>query len=802
MMPRIRKAAVLGAGVMGSHIAAHLANVGISTVLLDIVPATLTPEEQQRGLSCDSDVVRNRLANQGIQRAQEAQPAAFYIPAAAALITPGNMQDHLHWLADADWVIEVVPEQQEVKAEVYAAITPYLKPGVILSSNTSGLSITALSSALPESLRRRFLGTHFFNPPRYLKLLEVIPTAETDPEVRDTMFDFGRRILGKGVVQAKDTPSFIANRIGIYAMLCCVKTMMDEGYTISEVDAITGTPMGRPRSATFRTADMVGIDTLVHVATHTLSALPEEALHRVVPEPNFLEAMVKRGWLGNKTGQGFYKAVQTESGREFHELDYHTLTYQPQRRLRTPALQLIREVEDSRQRVRALAYADDRAGRFAWKVLSATLLYTAERVLEIADTIVQIDQALKWGFNWELGPFETWDALGVEKAAEKMRQEGRELPASVTGLLEAGHASFYQQERGRRRYFDLHQECYLEEPIDPRCMALNVLKAEPGHVVRSNPGASLIDLGEGVACLEFHTKMNAIAGDIVEMLLQAVETVERQFVGLVIGNEAENFSAGANLALILLESQNENWDVIEQAVRTFQEATLALKSLNLPVVAAPAGMTLAGGCEICLAADRIRAAAETYMGLVEVGVGLVPAGGGCKELLWRHQENLPSDVPVDLFPMVQRVFQIIGLAKVSTSAAEARQVGFLRNQDAITVNRDHLLFEARQTVIDMAAEGYAARQPVDLRVAGRSGYGNLLAALYNMETARFITSYDRHIGKKLAYVLTGGDVPDGSTVSEHHLLELEREAFLSLCGEAKTQERMRHMLETGRPLRN
>lgn len=801
MEHRIRRAAVLGAGVMGSQIAAHLANVGIPSYLLDIVPSTLTPDEQRQGLTLEHPRVRNRLAQQGLQQAQGAQPAAFYTPTAAAMVTPGNMQDHLPWLQEADWVIEAVTEQPAMKARVYEAIVPYLRPDVILSSNTSGLSITALSHTLPVPLQQRFLGTHFFNPPRYLKLLEIIPAPHTDPAVITMMLAFGSRVLGKGVVQAKDTPNFIANRIGIYAMLCCVKLMMDEGYTVSEVDAITGPPLGRPRSATFRTADLVGLDTLLHVANNSVASLPGDPIAQVVPQPNILETMVARGWLGNKTRQGFYKTVQTDAGREFYELDYRTMEYQPPRPLRAPSLQALRDVEDAGQRLRTLAYADDRAGQFAWKALRATLLYAAGRIPEIADDILQVDQALKWGFNWELGPFETWDALGVDTAARKMQQEGQELPPLVTALLQAGHTHFYQHHQGQRRYFDLSRVAYHDEPHTPHHLRLRSLK-EQNRVVRRNAGASLIDLGEGVACLEFHTKMNAIGGDIVEMMQQAVDEVPRQFVGLVLGNEAEHFSAGANLALILLEAQSENWDVIEQMVRMFQATTLALKYLEVPVVAAPAGMTLAGGCEICLAADRIRAAAETYMGLVEVGVGLVPAGGGCKELLWRHQEGIPPDVPLDLFPLVQRVFQTIGLAKVSTSAAEAQQAGFLRASDRVTINRDYLLYDARQTVLDLVAEGYAPPPPPRIRVVGRSGYANLLAGLYNMHTARFISDYDRHIGKKLAYVLAGGDVPDGSTVSEQHLLDLEREAFLSLCGEPKSQERMHHMLERGRPLRN
>ncbi len=798
---RIRKAAVLGAGVMGAQIAAHLANVGIPSWLLDIVPTTVTAEEKQRGLTLDSLEVRNRFARLGIQQLQQRQPEALYAKADINRITPGNIHDHLPMLSEVDWVIEAVTEQYEAKRQLYQAVVPHLKAEAILSSNTSGLSITTLSTDLPQALQRRFLGTHFFNPPRYLKLLEVIPTVHTDTTILEAMCTFGRRVLGKGVVQAKDTPNFIANRIGVYALLCCMKVMVEEGYSISEVDTITGPALGRPRSATFRTADLVGLDTLLHVATNTVAALSTDPIRQVIPEPNFLETMVARGWLGNKAGQGFYKQVRTEKGREFYEINYQTLEYQPQCPLRTPTLQQVRGVEDVRQRVKMLAYADDRAGQFAWKVLSETLLYAAARIPEIANDIVQVDNAMKWGLNWALGPFETWDALGVQTAVQKMAQEGRDIPPLVQTLLQAGHTAFYETRQGTQRYFDMHQQAYQEVPQDPPHLCLRVLKGQQ-RVVHTNAGASLIDLGKGVACLEFHAKMNAIGGDIVDMLLRAGEVIPQDFVGLVIGNDAENFSAGANLALILLEAQNENWGTIEQMVRMFQQANLTLKYLPVPVIAAPAGMTLAGGCEICLATDQICAAAETYMGLVEVGVGLIPAGGGCKELLWRGQEGLPEDIPLDLFPLVQRVFQTIGQAKVSTSAAEARHAGFLRPQDRISVNRDYLLYDARQLVLEIVARGYIPPSPPRIRVIGRSGYGNLLAALYNMHMARFISEYDRHIGQKLAYVLSGGDVPEGSRVSEQHLMDLECEAFLSLCGDPKTQARMYHMLETGQPLRN
>jgi len=798
----VRKAVVLGAGVMGSQIAAHLANVGIPSFLLDIVPTALTPQEEQRGLTLEHATVRNRLAQLGKQGALHVRPAPFYIADAAALVTPGNLDDHLTKLSEADWVIEAVTEKLEIKRSLYQTIAPHLNDTAVLSSNTSGLSITALSDTLPDALQHRFLGTHFFNPPRYVKLLELIPGPQTNPDVVQRMIRVCRDALGKGVVLAKDTPNFIANRLGVYGILSCLRILQTDGYTISDVDAITGSAMGRPSSATFRTADLVGLDTLMHVVTNGLASLPNDPIQDVAPDPAFVPAMVEKGWLGNKTGQGFYKQVQTETGREFYEIDPQTLEYRPQQRLQAASLQQARQIDDVKKRIAALVFADDRAGQFAWKALSATLSYTAHIVPEVTDNIVNVDHAMRWGFNWELGPFETWDALGVEHVANKMEAEGRRLPPLVQAVLQqSGQPMFYRYDNGARQVFDLGQNRHVPEAPESHTLRLAPLKARE-QVVRSNPGASVIDLGDGVACLEFHSKMNVIGGDTVAMMQIAIEEVERNFAGLVIGNEAENFSAGANLALILLEIQSEEWDLVDQMVRAFQNVNQALTYLSKPVVAATAGMTLAGGCEICLAADRIQAAAETYMGLVEVGVGLIPAGGGCKALLQRYGETLPADVPMEFFPLVQRVFETIGLAKVSTSAAEARQMGFLRPRDRISLYRDGLLHDAKQTVLEMAAHGYTPPQPSMLRVVGRSGYGNFLAGLYNMETARQISSYDRQIGRKLAYVLSGGDVPDGSRVSEQHLLDLEREAFLSLCGEPKTQERMLHMLQRGRALRN
>jgi len=798
---QVRKAVVLGAGVMGSQIAAYLANVGISSFLLDIVPTSLTAAEEQRGLSLDHPAVRNRLARQGKQGAMQARPAPFYNLEMAALISVGNLEDHLAVLAAADWVIEAVTEHLDTKRQLYQAITPYLNDSAILSSNTSGLPITALSDALPEALQRRFLATHFFNPPRYVKLLEIIAARRTDTAIVQGMADFCRSRLGKGVVLAKDTPNFIANRLGVYGLLACLQLMQSEGYTVSEVDAITGRAMGRPASATFRTADMAGLDTLLYVVTNGLAALPDDPIQTMVPDPAFVPAMVARGWLGNKTGQGFYKQVRPNGSSEFYEIDPQTLNYKPQQRLQAPSLLQARQIDDVAKRLATLAFADDRAGRFAWKILSTTLCYAARLVPDVTDNLADIDRAMRWGFNWELGPFETWDALGLAAVANKMEQDGYALPPLVQQVLSSHHASFYRDDNGTRYVFDLRRGRHIAERPVPRTLSLGPLKGRQ-QVIRSNPGATLIDLGDGVAGLEFHSKMNAIDGDTVAMMQSAIAEVEKNFAGLVIGNEAEHFSAGANLALILLEAQSEEWDIIEQMVRTFQDTNQALTYMNKPVVAAAAGMTLAGGCEICLAADHIDAAAETYMGLVEVGVGLIPAGGGCKALLQRYGEGLPKQVAMDIFPLLQRVFETIGLSKVSSSAIEARQMGFLRRSDRIIVARDALLYEAKQRVLEIAAPGYIPPQPATLGVVGRAGYGNFLAGLYNMEIARQISAYDRHIGRKLAYVLCGGDVPGDSCVTEQHVLDLEREAFLSLCGEPRTQERMRHMLERGKPLRN
>lgn len=801
----IRRAAVLGAGVMGAAIAGHLANVGIPVYLLDIVPTRLTPEEERRGYSLDSPEVRNRLAAEGRQRLLKTSPAALYTPDRVDLITPGNLEDHLAWLGEVDWVVEAVVENLDVKKELFRKILPFLRPGTIVSTNTSGLSVNQMVEGLPLEFRRNFLGTHFFNPPRYMPLLELIPGRDTSPEVVDFMRDFCDRVLGKGVVLAKDTPNFIANRIGVYGMVATLRAMVEEGLTVEEVDALTGPVMGRPKSASFRTLDLVGLDVFLHVARNVAASVTDPAEKEAFRLPDFVLEMVRRGWLGEKAGQGFYKKV-SQPQKEILALDYNTLEYRSQVKVNLPGLTAARALQDPADRFKALLTAKDRGGRFTWRIVRDTLAYAAAKAAEIADDIVAVDRAMKWGFNWSQGPFELWDTLGVPYVASRMEAEGVEVPALVKDLLAAGHKSFYRKENGRR-YFYGFDGSYRPEELPAGVIVLTSVK-EQGRVLARNAGASLLDLGDGVLCVEFHSRGNSIGQDTIQMLRRGLAELEKGYVGMVIGNQGHNFSAGANLFLLLMAAQEQEWDEVDLMVRQFQQVTMALKYSSRPVVAAPFRMTVAGGCEICLAAPRVQAAAETYMGLVEVGVGLLPAGGGIKEMLLRSQAGLPapleSRIPqqVDLQPLVNRAFEIIATAKVATSAAEARHFGFLRPGDGITVNTDRLIGDAKAAVLEMAAGGYRPPQRARIKVTGTAGYANLELVIYTMHQGGYISDHDARIARKIAHVITGGGVVPGSVVSEEYILDLEREGFLSLLGEPKTQERIKHMLQTGKPLRN
>ncbi|HEY6333511.1 MAG TPA: 3-hydroxyacyl-CoA dehydrogenase NAD-binding domain-containing protein, partial [Blastocatellia bacterium] len=732
--------------------------------------------------------VRNRFAAAGLANALKIKPSAFFSPASASLITVGNLEDDLAKIGDADWVIEAVVEDLSAKRQLLARVDRSRKPGSIVSSNTSGISINQMSEGLSDDFHKHFLGTHFFNPPRYMKLLELIPIANTLPEVTHFIADFCDRVLGKGIVYAKDTPNFIANRIAAFSSLNTMKVMVEGGYTIEDVDAMTGPLIGRPKSASFRTADLVGLDTSLYVAVHLYEAVPNDEMREVLKAPAFLRDMVARRWLGNKTGQGFYKKQKGEGGKtEYWALDYKEMEYKPPTKVRFPTIDVARTIEDTAERIRTLIYGKDKVGEFLWKTISANLVYAANRIPEIADSIVSIDDAVKWGFNQEFGTFELWDVIGVEKSVAKMRADGTQIPALVQRLLDSGKKSFYTRNDGRDYFFNSTTGEYEEKDPGQGIIILKSLK-DRGKVIKKNAAVSLIDIGDGVACLEFHSKMNAIGADTISMMNQSVRIVEESFEGLVIGNQAENFSVGANLMLLLLGAQEGEWDEIAMSVRHFQNANMGLRYSAKPVVAAPRGMALGGGCEVTMHADKARAAAETYLGLVEVGVGLIPGGGGVKEMVLRATENtVPGE---DLLTHLRKVSETIATAKVSTSAVEARELGFLRSTDGITMNRDRLIEDAKQTVLAMVAEGYVQPRPrTDIPVPGETAYAAIKLAIHMMLRGGFISEYDAHVASKLAYIITGGGLTHRSLVSEQYLLELEREAFVSLCGERKTLER-------------
>jgi 3-hydroxyacyl-CoA dehydrogenase len=802
-MLTIRKAAVIGAGNMGAQIAAHLANVGIPSVLMDVVPSEVTPEEQKRGLTLQQPNVRNRVTQLLFERARKLSPNPFFVPETAQLIRIGNIEDNLAELKDADWIIEAVLERAEVKSAVHVKIAAHARPDAVVTTNTSGLSIQGMVEGLPIEHRRRFFGAHFFNPPRFMRLLEIIPTEVTDPVLLNSFTEFAEKRLGKGTVRCKDTPGFIANRIGSFAMLQALWLTVKEGLSLDEVDAITGPPMARPKSATFRLGDLVGVDLMVQVARNFTDQLRHDDQVALFRLPEFIGEMVKRGWWGEKKGQGFYKRVQTEKGREILTLDYQSLEYRPRQRAQFPSLEKVAKITDPAERLRELCAATDKAGAFAWKHLSTVLAYTANRWTEIADDVVSIDNALRWGFNWELGPFEIWDALGVGETAERLAREGREVPELVRDLLDAGKTSFYETREERRSFFDVSKRTFARIPTPPKAISLPLLH-KGTQVIRTNPGASLIDLGDGVACLEFHSKMNVIGPDQMDMLKQALDEVRKNFVGLVIGNQGEHFSGGANLLLLITQIQNQDWDNLDSGLRAFQNSFSTLRQFEKPIVAACHGYTLGGGCEIAMGADHVVAAVETYMGLPECGVGLIPAAGGTKEMLIRCTEQILRTEDSDYFPGIRHAWETIGLGKISTSAPEAGKLRYLRMSDTtIVLNREWLLGEAKANVLQRVASGHQPRpQRSDVPAIGESGLAVFKMLLHQMRMSGQISEHDQRIGAKLAYVLCGGDLTSLHFVSEQYVLDLEREVFLSLCGEPKTLERIKHTLRTGKPLRN
>jgi len=802
-MLTIKKAAVIGAGTMGAQIAAHLANVGIPVLLMDIVPAELTPEEQKRGLTLSAPEVRNRVTKTLFERARKLSPAPFFTPEAASLVRLGNVEDHLADVKDADWVIEAVLERMDLKQELHKKLAALARPDALVTTNTSGLSIHGMTQGLPTEYRRRFFATHFFNPPRYMRLLELIPNPDTDAARLKAFADFAEAILGKGIVVGKDTPGFVANRIGCFDLQSVFWRMLEDGLTIDEVDAITGPALGRPKSATFRLGDIVGVDLLAQMGRNLQGLLPDDAELKRFRLPEFIEEMVRRGWWGEKKGQGFYRRVKTGQGREILTLDCRTLEYRPQQKPQFASLAAASRIPDRGERIKSLCSAPDKAGQFAWKHLSAVLCYAANRIPEIADEVVTVDHAMKWGYNWELGPFEIWDALGVGETAQRLENEGRPVPQLVRDLLAAGKQRFYELRGPRLFYFAPAKRDHVESGEAAKAILLSRLH-QANRVVMSNAGASLVDLGDGVACLEFHSKMNVLGPDQLGLLSQALEEVRKNFAGLVIGNQGEHFSAGANLLLVVTQIQNQDWAELDESIRVFQRLNGSLRQFEKPVVAACHGYTLGGGCELSMGAHHVVAAAETYLGLPEVGVGVIPAAGGSKEMLVRATESLPRAEDFDYFPFVRQAFETIGLAKVSRSAPEAVQLKYLRaHESTLVLNRDWHIGEAKARVLQLAAAAAQPQPPrTEIPALGESGVAQFKMILHQMRVAGQISEHDQKVGTKLAAVLCGGDLTSLHFVSEQYLLDLEREAFLSLCGEPKTLERIQHTLKTGKPLRN
>ncbi|WP_409346995.1 3-hydroxyacyl-CoA dehydrogenase/enoyl-CoA hydratase family protein [Paenibacillus sp. MBLB4367] len=791
MRPTIRRAVVLGAGVMGAAIAANLAGAGVDVVLLD----RPTDDSSERPAA---SVDRSRLANAGKQNLLKQKPSPLFDHSDLDRIDTGNFEEHLHAAADADWVIEAVSERLDIKLELLAKLAPHLQAGTIVSSNTSGLSINRLAVAMPEKVQPFFLGAHFFNPPRYMKLLELIPSAHTSKETIERLASFAERRLGKGIVTAKDSPNFIANRIGTYGIMVTLEEMSAHGLSLSAVDALTGTALGRPKSATFRTLDIVGLDTFAHVANNMREHADDEEERQIFALPEWFREMVGLGRLGEKTGQGFYKAVPGEDGsKTILQLDLLTMNYTPKDKTRFACLDAAKNGKTAAEKLTAMTSGLDPGSAFVWDVLKRTLLYAAAVMPVIADDLASVDDALRWGFNWEWGPFELWDKLGFVKTALRMKAEGEVLPLWIERRLADGIPSFY--EKGEVVGSD-GERCSRKVPQEH--IKLSALKKQDKKIIRQNYGATLVDIGDDVVCLELHSPNNAVGPDILQMVTYSVDETERNYRGLVIASEGKHFCVGANLMLLLMEAQDDNWTEIDRMIASFQRAGMAIKYSARPVVSAPYGMTLGGGVELSIPAARVQASAETYMGLVEAGVGLIPAGGGTKEMLVRAAAAVDFDGKVDLQPFVNRVFETIGMAKVSTSAADAKRIGYLRTHDNISFNRERQLFDAKRTVLALDAEGYVPPAPRQTRVVGAPGLAALNLGVYQMRCGGLISEHDAVIGGRLAHILCGGEVPAGTLVSENYLLELEREAFLSLCGEPKSQARMQHMLLKGKPLRN
>jgi 3-hydroxyacyl-CoA dehydrogenase len=801
MINRIRKAAVIGSGVMGGGIAALLASAGIDTLLLDIVPPNLKDNEK------DDPGARNRIVSAGLQGLLKSKPPLLMHPGDARRIAIGNLEDDFEKLADCDWIVEVVVENPKIKQALFQRIEDVRRPDTIVSTNTSGIPLKLLCRDRSPEFRQHFLGTHFFNPVRYMKLLEIIRGEETLPEVAALISDVGERLLGKGIVNAKDAPNFVANRIGVHGMARAIQLMAEHDLSIAEVDALFGPLMGRPKTAIFKTADLVGLDIMLHVAQNTYQLVKDDEQRDAFRLPAFVEKMVTAGLLGKKSGSGFYKTVKDKDGRRQRlVINPDTLAYEPWKPPQLACLAEAKMAGSLAKRIKAIITGSDKGAAFAWRALADNLVYAASRIPEITDSLVEIDNGIKWGFNFEMGPFETWDAIGVRESVARMEKEGIAVPDKVKAMLSAGCESFYRREKGQLQYFDFDSGQYRPVPISADAVSLPLLKTA-GKEIKSNPSASLVDLGDGVFCCEFHTKMNALNGDIIAFLNESIDFVAAEGSALVIGNQAGGmpgaFSAGADLVMMMGLAMQKQYAQLEAAAKALQDVLQKAHYAPFPVVAAPYGLALGGGCEICLAADRIVAHAELYLGLVEVGVGLLPAGGGCLNLWKKVTGGIPEAVrEIDLGPFFVHVFKSIATARVSSSAADARAAGYMSATDRIVFNRDHLIGEAKKEALKMAREGYAPpiRKPV--RVFGEAGRGMANAELFNMLQGGFASPHDVLIAKKIAYVLGGGEFRTHAEVPEEVILKLERRAFADLWREEKTMARVQHMLKTGKPLRN
>ncbi len=785
---------------MGARISAHLANAGVPSYLLDIVPP-------------DADgAARNRIAVAGLEGAVKSKPAAFFKPSLARLVTVGNFEDDLQKLAEVDWIIEAVVEDMEIKRTLLRKIEAVRKPGTIVTTNTSGLPVAKIVEGFSDDFRRNWFGTHFFNPPRYMRLLELIPTPDADPAAMDTIAQFCDLHMGKGVVHAKDTPNFIANRIGIFSVLNVMRLMQELDLSVEEVDALTGTAVGWPKTATFRLGDLVGLDVMGHVVRNTLTNIHDERSDLQLPD--FFKQMLERKWLGDKTKGGFYRKSKKDGKSEVSVLDWKTLEYRPSQRPKFPALEMAKTIDDLPERLRTLlAPGKDKASVFLWSALSDLWNYAANRVGEISDSVVEIDRAMKLGFNWEMGPFELWDAAGVARTVKRMHADGKAVSPNVEKLLASGNERWYSDDpkaASGRAYFDLNSGHYTPEKVPAGVWSVGVAK-KSGLVVKKNAGASLIDIGDGVGCIEFHSKMNSLGGDIVQMITQTLKPggAGDNFDAFVITNDAANFSVGANIMMLLMAVQEEEWDEVDLAIRQFQGMTQAIKFSSKPVVVAPFGMTLGGGTEITLHAAARQPHAELYAGLVEVGVGLLPGGGGCKEMTLRaldkayHVRPAGRGQSVELMEAMKQAFETVAMAKVSMSAFEAKDLGFISNGDSVTMNRERVLSEAKERALELVHDGYRAPVPrTDILAPGESILATLKLGVHIMHEGEFITDHEVKIANKVAEVLCGGAVNPGTPVSEQYLLDLEREAFKSLCGEKKTQERIQYTLKTGKTLRN